>query len=241
MRTNILPPLRIIQGLFALIILGLDAYRKPGHLPSSFPLSHIHLHQNHLNPHPTLSPSWPPSPPPHLPIQNTNNSPATAWFNSTIYPVPSEIAFVIFAAVFTLLVHLPYCTLCPTYFPALASGYASLAFEALTTIFWFAGFIAQAVFLNELAVCRGSVCGSARAATGFAGVLFGVFVVTLYFPVFYCFFAEREADADEEAGHRGVGGGKRDGFKMGVRKGKTKGHVRMHSNWLGQRKDETNV
>jgi len=57
--------------------------------------------------------------------------------------------------------------LAPMRFPRFAHRFAILAVEALTMLFWFAGFIALAVFLAGR-VCYGSVCGSAKAATVFA-------------------------------------------------------------------------
>jgi hypothetical protein len=43
-----------------------------------------------------------------------------------------------------------------------------LAFEIVNTLFYFAGFIALAVFLGKLLFCRGSVCAAARADAVFA-------------------------------------------------------------------------
>jgi hypothetical protein len=46
--------------------------------------------------------------------------------------------------------------------------WATLAVEAVTTLFFFAGFIAMSVFLSKLLFCRGSVCSAARADAVFA-------------------------------------------------------------------------
>ena len=40
--------------------------------------------------------------------------------------------------------------------------------ESLTMLFWFAGFIAAAVFVTHLNLCAGHGCSSAKAATVFA-------------------------------------------------------------------------
>lgn len=45
--------------------------------------------------------------------------------------------------------------------------YAILAVDAVTMIFWFAGFIALAVFLGDR-VCYGNVCNCAKTAAVFA-------------------------------------------------------------------------
>lgn len=60
-----------------------------------------------------------------------------------------------------------YLVVAPARFPAAAHKFAILGVEALTMLFWFAGFIALAVWLDDR-VCFGSVCASAKAATVFA-------------------------------------------------------------------------
>lgn len=64
----------------------------------------------------------------------------------------------------------PYLALSPRFFPSAAHKFGILCAEAVTMIFWFAGFLAGAVFLSRLLFCTGSVCGAARAA-----VVFGAF------------------------------------------------------------------
>jgi hypothetical protein len=51
-----------------------------------------------------------------------------------------------------------------------AHKFGILAAEAATMVFWFAAFLAAAVFLSGLDFCRGVVCGAARGA-----VVFGAF------------------------------------------------------------------
>lgn len=46
--------------------------------------------------------------------------------------------------------------------------YAAFAFESLTTLFHFSGFIALSVFLSKLLFCRGTVCTAARIDVGAA-------------------------------------------------------------------------
>lgn len=50
---------------------------------------------------------------------------------------------------------------------AASNKFAILGAEVLTMLFWFAGFIALAVFLSDR-VCFGHVCSAAKAATAFA-------------------------------------------------------------------------
>ena len=41
-------------------------------------------------------------------------------------------------------------------------------------LFWFAGFVALAVFLSGLVFCRGTVCNAARASTVFGALEWSV-------------------------------------------------------------------
>ena len=54
--------------------------------------------------------------------------------------------------------------------PRIAHKYAIVALDAVTMLFWFAGFIALAVFVTELSLCFGNVCHTAQAA-----IVFGAF------------------------------------------------------------------
>lgn len=89
---------------------------------------------------------------------------------------PAEINFLIFTSVWTILA-LVYLVVAPARFPAAAHKFGILAAEALTMLFWFAGFIALAVWLDDR-VCFGSVCASAKAATVFSAFEWLVFAGT---------------------------------------------------------------
>jgi len=65
------------------------------------------------------------------------------------------------------LLALLYLILAPWRFPAAAHKFGILAAEALTMLFWFAGFVALAAFLGNR-VCFGNVCNTAKAAAAFA-------------------------------------------------------------------------
>jgi len=101
-----------------------------------------------------------------------------SWFNiTTSRASPSQINFLIFASLWTLFT-VPYLTVAPVYFPKLTHKYATLATDALTLLFWFAGFIALAVFLSSLSLCIGSVCNSAKAATVFGAFIWIISSIT---------------------------------------------------------------
>ena len=80
---------------------------------------------------------------------------------------PGQINFLLFDSVWTILA-LIYLILVPWRFSDTIAHhkFAILAVEALTALFWFAGFIALAVFLSDR-VCFGSVCSAAKAAAVF--------------------------------------------------------------------------
>jgi len=96
------------------------------------------------------------------------------WYNSTdstlAGPIPSQLIFLIFTSVWTVMVAIPYTTITPRYFPTLAHKFVMLSMELVTAIFWLGGFAATADFLRKLAICRGEVCSTARAS-----VVFGAF------------------------------------------------------------------
>lgn len=81
---------------------------------------------------------------------------------------PGQINFLIFDSVWTFLA-LAYLIVVPWRFSDTVAHhkFAILAVETLTMIFWFAGFIALAVFLDDR-VCFGHVCSAAKAAAVFA-------------------------------------------------------------------------
>jgi hypothetical protein len=111
--------LRIIQLIFAIIVLGLEAY-----------VAH--------------------------------------WWNTYYHSgSPSQINFLIFCSIWTLLA-LTYLIVVPLRFADTIAHhkFAILGVEALTMLFWFAGFVALAVFLSGR-VCYGQVCNCAKAGAAF--------------------------------------------------------------------------
>jgi hypothetical protein len=88
---------------------------------------------------------------------------------------PSQANFMVFNSVWSLLV-LAYVGLTPLYATHLFHKLASLALEAVTTIFWFAGAIALAVLFGGPFDCgANSFCGAAKAAIAFGFFLWALF------------------------------------------------------------------
>jgi len=130
-------PLRIIQGAFAIIELGLTGYV---------------VHR------------W-----------------ANGWWS------PSEANFLLFCSIWTCLA-LIYLIVAPLRFQTLAHKYAILAVEAVTTIFWFAGFIAFAVLLNNIGCNRHwSFCRASQAAAVFGAFEWLLFLASTALSAIYCF------------------------------------------------------
>lgn len=86
---------------------------------------------------------------------------------------PSSINFLIFVSVWTLLA-LIYLILAPMRFQRYAHKYAILGIEAITMLFWFAGFIALAALLSDVNVV-GSASHWRPWRTGVAGDVFAAF------------------------------------------------------------------
>ncbi|KAL9127812.1 MAG: hypothetical protein Q9217_003372, partial [Psora testacea] len=62
---------------------------------------------------------------------------------------PSEVSFLLFTSIWTLLALL-YLALAPRFMSKIANVFAIVAVDALTMLFWFAGFVALAVFHRDL-------------------------------------------------------------------------------------------
>ena len=97
----------------------------------------------------------------------------SAWIVS-LYDVPgarapSSISFLLFTSIWTLLA-LIYLIVAPSRFPQYAHKFGILGVEAVTMLFWFAGFIAAAVWIDNWGSCFGRGCRTAQAA-----VVFGAF------------------------------------------------------------------
>jgi len=80
---------------------------------------------------------------------------------------PSSVNFLIFTSVWTILA-LVYLIVTPGRFPTLAHKYGILAAEAVTMLFWFAGFVALASLLGDINCRAGNVCGTSIAGDVFA-------------------------------------------------------------------------
>jgi len=104
---------------------------------------------------------------------------ATSAYVASVYRngSPSEINFLIFTSLWTLLA-LIYLTLTSWKLERFAHPWIVTGVESLTMLFWFAGFIAAAVFLSDLITCAGHACSAAKAATVFAAFEWALFAVT---------------------------------------------------------------
>ncbi|KAI9834508.1 MAG: hypothetical protein M1826_002662 [Phylliscum demangeonii] len=83
---------------------------------------------------------------------------------------PSQVNFLIFLSIWTILVII-FLTVIPRFAPSLAHGFILLAVEALTMLFWFAGFIALAVLVSRVSrygIWNHRLRNTLRAAVVFA-------------------------------------------------------------------------
>ncbi|KAH0292390.1 hypothetical protein M436DRAFT_69991 [Aureobasidium namibiae CBS 147.97] len=100
-----------------------------------------------------------------------------AYATKGYYGSHSEVNFLIFSSIWTLLA-LIYLSLTSWKLERFAHPWIICGVESLTMLFWFAGFIAAAVFLGHLSGCAGRACSSAKAATVFAAFEWVLFAVT---------------------------------------------------------------
>ena len=92
-----------------------------------------------------------------------------SWYNTQPkLSSPSQINYLIAISIFTLCISLVYLTVFPKFLAQFCHRYAILGVEILTMLFWFAGFIAVAIFMSGQGICRGPVCMSARAGVAIA-------------------------------------------------------------------------
>ncbi|KAI1770296.1 membrane-associating domain-containing protein [Hypoxylon cercidicola] len=87
----------------------------------------------------------------------------------------SRVNFMIFNSVWSLLV-LIYVGIVPLYMTSMFHRLAALVLNAVTTVFWFAGAIALAVFVGGPYECNGDTyCGSSETAVAFGFFLWALF------------------------------------------------------------------
>ncbi|KAI1459831.1 membrane-associating domain-containing protein [Annulohypoxylon moriforme] len=96
------------------------------------------------------------------------------WYNYYYDYSPPRINFMVFNSVWSLLVLL-YVGVVPLYLTSFFHRLAALALNAITTIFWFAGSIALAVFVSAPYCPSNSCRGSADAAVAFGFFLWALF------------------------------------------------------------------
>ncbi|KAG9232493.1 membrane-associating domain-containing protein, partial [Amylocarpus encephaloides] len=90
------------------------------------------------------------------------------WYDvDTLTSSPAQVNFLVFVPIFSF-VSIIYLEVVPRFMQKASHPYVHFAFEALNTLFYFAGFVALAAFIGKLLFCRGSVCSAARADAVFA-------------------------------------------------------------------------
>ena len=129
MLDTIIIAVRALQLLFALVVLGTGAYGEP--FPP-IPLARVPSHSLANLPTRTV-------------ITLFNQSYTDAWGYTYSGWTPSQLGFIIFVSVWTVLV-VAFQLLVPRFSQKLGHKFVVLGLDALTMLLWFAGFIALAVF-----------------------------------------------------------------------------------------------
>ena len=86
---------------------------------------------------------------------------------------PSQVNFLIFCSIWSILA-VAFLILAPRYDTQarhIGHKFAILAVDAVTAIFWFAGFVALAVFIGVPVCGNDHVCGSLQASVAFGAFL----------------------------------------------------------------------
>lgn len=92
---------------------------------------------------------------------------------------PAPFSFLIFTSVFSIL-SVVYLEATPRFAPRLSHSYVAITVQMVNTAFYFGGFIALAVFINNLSFCRGTVCSAGRADTVMAAAQFTIWIATTF-------------------------------------------------------------
>jgi hypothetical protein len=62
--------------------------------------------------------------------------------------------------------------------PPASNSFIAFGVEVSNVLFWFAGFVALAVFLSKLFLCHGPICHSAHADAIFAALSFAIWTAS---------------------------------------------------------------
>ncbi|KAK4248682.1 membrane-associating domain-containing protein [Corynascus novoguineensis] len=113
------------------------------------------------------------------------------WYNtSTSYLPPSQINFLIFAAVWSL-ISIACIELVPRFVSRIPKAYIAAPLDLTNALFYLAGFAALAAFLNGLLFCRGDVCHAAQAAVAFGAFSFAAWTASAALTCLELFKARR--------------------------------------------------
>ncbi|PVI08627.1 hypothetical protein DM02DRAFT_647964 [Periconia macrospinosa] len=115
---------------------------------------------------------------------------ASWWSTHWRQMSPVEVNFMIFSPVWSLIA-LAALIVVPMKMPAVAEQTGPkiglFVLELVTSLYWFGGFIALAVFLNDR-ICFGTVCTVAKAGTALSAVNWAAWAATLVATVIRTFF-----------------------------------------------------
>ena len=165
MAINWVLPVRVVQLVFAVIVLGLTAYGKLR--TRSIPSQLLCLRTRPFSLMTDVNVCI---------VANEYNG--TFYYNGGYYysrgnASPSQVNFLIFCAVWSILA-VAFLILSPRYDTRarhVGHKFAILAVDAVTAIFWFAGFIALAVFIGVPDCGNNHVCGALQASVAFGAFL----------------------------------------------------------------------
>ncbi|CAI6333908.1 unnamed protein product [Periconia digitata] len=115
---------------------------------------------------------------------------ASWWSSHWRQMSPVEVNFMIFSPIWSILA-LAALIVVPMKFPSMAEQTGPkiglFVLELVTSLYWFGGFVALAVFLNDR-ICFGTVCSIAKAGTAISAINWAAWAATLVATVIRVFF-----------------------------------------------------
>lgn len=120
------------------------------------------------------------------------------WYRtrSLIGSSPSQVNFLIFASVWTLLL-IPFLLLTPRFFPSPHQSLIALGLEGVSWVFWLAGWVALERYKSNLELCWGGICRTMVAGIVFGALEWVLFSITLVLAAIHA-FRERRSGAPKE-------------------------------------------
>ncbi|CAL5871173.1 uncharacterized protein PFLUO_LOCUS5420 [Penicillium psychrofluorescens] len=109
------------------------------------------------------------------------------------------VDYMLFAGCWTGFIAVPYLEAAPLWFPRVSHELVIPIVEVITSMIWFAGFIALGVLIPSPSVCSFSTCHALQAVVVLSSVEWALFVLTNVYAVLDLINSRRKSNVDAEA------------------------------------------